>query len=517
MIGPESDSVREPPSAWLWPMGPALMLALAFFGVFLWIVLHRLVHPFELEWMEGGSLQHLIRILAGQSLYPAPSIDFVPYPYPPFYYYAAIPLTKLVGANLLALRLVSVIATLASAGLLYALVRHETRRWDLGIIAAGLFLATYRISGAYMDVGRIDSLFVALVLGGVYLLRVRDDSLGLVFAGVLAFLATMTKQTGLAVFAPLFFWCLYRDWLAPGHGAAGYRRSICFVGSCLGLVSIAAVLISRGENAHFFFYILGAQSGHEIRWPMLITFFWKDLFLAVPLAVVAAVIWIRRAEDRLGVLFYSAYFVGTVIACIVPRIKVGGAMNNLIPLHAALVLVLGVALGAVLQRERGRSWTAPLAALCLVGQFAWLGFDPRIALPRPDDAEAGTRLVGKLATMDGEILIPAQGYLAGLAGKRVYAHQMPVDDLANSGLPGAEALRAEFREAIAGRRFDAIIDSTSGFLEQYPDDQVLKQHYKLTGPAFNEPYSLIPRSGWQVSPGLVWTPREDASQTPRSQ
>ncbi|MBW2726051.1 MAG: DUF2029 domain-containing protein [Deltaproteobacteria bacterium] len=122
-------------------------------------------------------MQHLVRILSGEVLYASPSIDFVPYPYPPFYYYAAIPFTSLVGVNLLALRLVSLLATLASAAILFALVRHETRRWDLGVVAAGLFVATYRISGAYMDVGRIDSLFVALVLGGVYLLRVRDDSL----------------------------------------------------------------------------------------------------------------------------------------------------------------------------------------------------------------------------------------------------------------------------------------------------------------------------------------------------
>ena len=103
------------------------------------------------------------------ALYGAPSIDFVAYPYPPFYYYAAIPLTSLVGVNLLALRLVSLLATLATALIIYALVRHETRRRDLAFVSAGLFFATYRISGAYMDVARIDSLdaaFYADALGG---------------------------------------------------------------------------------------------------------------------------------------------------------------------------------------------------------------------------------------------------------------------------------------------------------------------------------------------------------------
>lgn len=498
-------------------MGPALLLALISFGVFFWITAQRVSYPFEIEWMEGGSLQHLTRILSGQALYAAPSIDFVPYPYPPFYYYAAIPIANLTGVNLLSLRLLSLLATVATAVTLYALVRHETQRWEIGVIAAGLFIATYRASGAYMDVGRIDSLFVALVLGGVYALRVRDDSTGLVLAGVLVFLASMTKQTGLVLFGPLFLWCFYRDWIAGGHGAARYRRTICFVGATLGLVLIGTFLLSRGENSHFFFYVLGAQSGHAIRWPMVPAFFWNDLFLAVPLGVFAAAIWIWRSEDKLGVLFYVAYLIGTVVACIVPRIKVGGAMNNLIPLHACLVLLTGVALGKILRLEGHRRWVAPVAALALVLQFAWLGFDPRIALPRRGDAAAGMRFVKQLAVIRGEVLIPAHGYLAGLVGKRVYAHQMPVDDLANSGLPGSEALRGEFSDAIAEQRFAVIIDSTSHFLEHYPDDHVLKEHYRVSGPVFEHGGDLVPRSGWQVGPGLVWVPRDEVSQPTLSQ
>ncbi len=492
-------------------MGVPLLMTVASLGVFLWVTIQRVLHPFELEWMEGGSLQHLSRILSGQALYAAPSIDFVPYPYPPFYYLAAVPVASLVGVNLLSLRLVSLLATVASAVILCALVRRETQRWELGIITAGLFVATYRISGAYMDVARIDSLFVALILGAVYLLRVRDDSRGLVLAAGLVFLASMTKQTGLAVFGPLFLWSFYRDWTAAGSGASRYRRTVCLVGTTFVLVVFGTLLFSRGENSHFLFYVLGAQSGHAIRWPMVPYFFWKDLFLAVPLAVFAGVIWAWRSEDRLGVLFYLAYFTGTVVACIVPRIKVGGAMNNLIPLHACLVLLLGIALGALLNREGHRPWVMPLAVASLVVQFAWLSFDPRLALPRPGDAAAGRRFVKRLTTIEGEVLIPAHGYLAGLAGKRIYAHQMPVDDLANSGLPGSESLREEFREAIAARRFDVIVDSGTRFLEHYPDDSVLEQHYRMSGPVFSRRGELVPRSGSQIGPGRVWVRRDGPS------
>jgi hypothetical protein len=519
----ESQAVCEHRRSWIWPFGPSLILALVSFGVFAWITLQRVQHPFELEWMEGGSLQHLIRLLAGEALYPAPSIEFIPFPYPPLYYYAAIPVASVLGVNLLSLRVVSLLATLATALLIHRLVRYETRRWEFGVIGAGLFFATYRASGAYMDVGRLDALFVFWIVGCVATLRIRDDFIGTVLAGVLVSLATLTKQTGIALFFPLAFWCVYRDWTAVVVSGFRYRRSIAFVVTTLGLISFASLLLSHGENSHFFVYMLGTQSGHEIRWSLLPYFFWNDMVVALPLSVVAGVAAIVRSRsakesaDQLGLFFYLAYLAGSVLIWIVPRVKVGGAMNNLIPLHACLVLILGASIGALLKHtSRRRVFESSVAALMLV-QFAWLGFDPRIALPKPGDVAAGKRLVEKLASVEGEVLIPANGYLAGLAGKRAFAHQMPVDDLANSGLSEGAVLRDAFSDAIASRRFEMIIDSTSRFLEHFPNDRVLEENYRIAGPVFGHRGDLTPRSGWQIGPGVVWVPREERAQRTRDQ
>jgi hypothetical protein len=221
--GEEPGIERDAKPSTSWALGPVVALAIVAANVVFWATFQRAFHPFELEWMEGGALQHLNRVIEGLPLYPAPSIDFVPYPYPPFYYYLALPFTKLTGASLLTLRLVSQLATLASCLAIFAIVRHESRRWDLGVVCAGLFVATYRVSGAYMDVGRIDSVFVALVLAGIYFLRTRDDVLGLVVAGGFAFLATLTKQTGLAIFGPLMLWCLF---FSHFQGCARSRFSV---------------------------------------------------------------------------------------------------------------------------------------------------------------------------------------------------------------------------------------------------------------------------------------------------
>ena len=45
----------------------------------------RVGYPYDLEWMEGGMLVHGHRVLNGEGLYVPPSLDFIPYIYPPLY------------------------------------------------------------------------------------------------------------------------------------------------------------------------------------------------------------------------------------------------------------------------------------------------------------------------------------------------------------------------------------------------------------------------------------------------
>jgi len=56
------------------PISLAMMFGLFFF----FIVSSRVSYPYSLEWMEGGHLIQVDRLLSQQSLYEAPSIDYVP-------------------------------------------------------------------------------------------------------------------------------------------------------------------------------------------------------------------------------------------------------------------------------------------------------------------------------------------------------------------------------------------------------------------------------------------------------
>ena len=65
--------------------------------VYLVIVCSRIAYPYELEWMEGGSVDHVRRILAGQPLYIRPSLSFTPFIYTPLYFYVSAAVAKCIG------------------------------------------------------------------------------------------------------------------------------------------------------------------------------------------------------------------------------------------------------------------------------------------------------------------------------------------------------------------------------------------------------------------------------------
>ena len=134
----------------------------------------------------------------------SPSLHFTPWPYTPLYFWVSAGVAELTGIGFTPLRLVWFAASLAVLWLLYRMVADESSDRVAGIVAVGVFAATFRLSGAWADIGRVDSLFLALTLRALQSHascgdNVRDG----VIVGVLFFLSFFTKQDGLLV-APQF-------------------------------------------------------------------------------------------------------------------------------------------------------------------------------------------------------------------------------------------------------------------------------------------------------------------------
>jgi hypothetical protein len=136
------------------PMRPCMTTAIrtgvcAAFALFAVVALAvsaaRIPYPFELEWMEGGSLIQVQRLLAGQGIYVAPTFEFVAHPYGPVYYWLAAVVAAVAGPGFWPLRLLSYLASVGSLAALIAIFRARTFRVDAAVVAACLFAATNRL------------------------------------------------------------------------------------------------------------------------------------------------------------------------------------------------------------------------------------------------------------------------------------------------------------------------------------------------------------------------------------
>jgi hypothetical protein len=479
-----------------------LLAALAFVVSYVCIALLRIDYPFEIEWMEGGSRGHVARILSGEALYGPPTLAFTPFIYTPLYFQVTAWLVPVFGEGFLALRFVSWFASLGCFALVAAFVLGETRNRVAALLAMGVFAATYRISGAWFDIARVDSLFLLFTLAALFSLRFGRGGYAGVFAGALAACAFFTKQTALPIFGA-FALILF------------VQRDAKWIGffACFGaLALIGGLVLNLASDGWFFYYAFELPGQHSARWNMVGQFWCRDVLGRLPVVSAAAIAFFalgrgRRSDSHWP--FYACLALGTFAASMFSRVHSGGYVNVLMPAHAALAILFGLAVAFLAghsPRQR-RPWL-PFAiyALCLV-QFAMLRYDVRAQIPSEQDRLAGERVVEIIRSFEGEVLVPAHGYMPALAGKASSSQWMAIKDIrrGNAG-PLAKRLDREIRAAVLSQRYAAIIvDARDWFPEE------LESAYQLREELFDDLATFRPRTGANMRPERLYVPRQPAS------
>lgn len=469
------------------------------------LALSRLLYPYELEWMEGAVVDHVRRLLAGQPLYVEPSLEFTSFIYPPLFYYLAAPVSLLTGIGFFPLRLVSVAASAGCLIVIYRFARRETGSARLGLVSAGLYAACFELGGGWLDVARIDCLFVFLLLLGAYLLRFHKGAGAAAAASGVFALAALTKQPALLVAAASALFCFLFRGVRPG---AAFAAAFVFV---FGGATAALHLSSDGWYGYYLFE-LPAQ--HPV-FPVMLTRFWThDLGYALPVVVVTLIghlfsglraLRALSSEERDALLFRLFFLAAMLGAAWSSRLHFGGASNVLLPALAALALCWG----AALQRPLPRFWRQPrtgsgsrkrgdgeippsdtrirlgVNALALL-QLGWLFYNPTDYIPTAADRRAGEQFVRALARFPGEVYTPEHGYLPALAGKRTYSHCLVLWDVLRADNNRIKRnLRKEIERAFCEQRFDAVVLHLPGLVDPFIMKQI-EIYYRYRGP-------LLPR------------------------
>jgi len=501
----EDDIAVVPDAAHWWPrlsVRTALAAAsCAFLLLYVVIALLRLRHPYEVEWIEGGMVNHVAWLRDGHQLYGPPSLTFTPDIYTPLYFYVAAALSFVTGINFFTLRLVSFVASLALFLAVGKLARRETNDRLSALVAAGLLAACYRIGGAWLDIAREDTLCLALLFWGLVVARDARNAKRGVLAGALLSLAFLTKQVALlpALGIGLFL-------LVARRGRTTFVSYALTIG-----VGIAgtSVVFDRLTDGWYGFYVWDLPAHHEIVGREYTHFFTRDLLLPLAFAIVVGLagLWVLRRRSREAVWFHVVVGGALVAAAYSARLHSGGYDNVLLPAYAEIAVLFGIGVQRVLELPR-RTWLGFLAAAACLLQFAHLVYSPTTQMPTSADQRAGDATIEALRNLPQPVYMPGHPWYLEMAGLPPGAQSAAIGDVLRADVKGTgKAMAQELWTLVEQQRFASIVvDSGTGF-SYLPDN--LCRYYRPVRPLTPTGDVVYPRTGTMTGPAEVWLPRTE--------
>jgi hypothetical protein len=463
---------RAPSLARLLLYAAAIAAALRL-AVFLCVALGRLTFPWEVEFLEGLTIDYAWTLLHGGNIYAPPSAHFAPNWYPPLHYLLSLPALWLGDWSLAAARSVSI------ASILLALVAGGLRLRRLGASWAGVFLfvaallSFYPRSDYWYDVARVDASATLLAFLGVLALADPSPGRRRVFAaGVLLALSVFAKQTNVAVAAgAVLALALERDRARLRQLLAAMLATALPLGVLL-LAAFGrdALIIVTQPRGHYF----------ALRWiRVFVLFAWP-----LPLLAAAAFYGRRLAGEgatravlgRVLVVAAPAFLMGLVTMC-----KLGGQLNSSMPTIFLLAFALGLATDALVADARGRA--VFLAATLLVAALPpWDYLD---WIPSAGDRREADEILADMRAEPGPFLAYNASFVSTQMRGDMYPYWDRLYDWAggqNKATPFAPdpaRYPQDFLRLIRERRFSAVYTNASDYLRD-PVYQAIGESYVAT-------------------------------------
>lgn len=413
--------------------------------------------------------------------------------------------------------------------------------------AAVVFLGTFPDSGAFFDLVRPDALAMGFAAWALVLAAERWRG-ATVAAGLLLAAAFLCKHNSAAFGLPIAVGLFARD---------GWRGAARFAVASAG----PALLFTAGQqvtsDGHFLQYLVEVPASHPQHLDRILPGLPRELGNALPVAVATiggwwllrpgarAPAWVAGAGSLVGVglatgvhlaaplpgellhvpAALGAWGLGALVVAAPVWVRVGspgwrwwygaatgavalavagmmrshhgGYLNVYLPLHWVVACGFGLVLGALWTADR-RGLASLLAAAELLYGAGTLDADA--LSPRPDDLEAGARVVRAVRDARGPVLSPVAAWIPVQAGHPPSLHQIAVWDLIVAGGPYEREVTSVQR-AIEDRYWGAVVEGSRPF--NYPLDGA----YQVERPISERDDVLMPRSGWPVRPVRVLAPR----------
>lgn len=455
----------------------------------------RVGAPFDLEWMEGGTLITGLRASQGLPFYTEPGLDYVPFIYPPLYAWILGALAHVAPLGYALGRSVSIVCAVLASGALAFAAWREGARPALALACAGLFWSCYAEGGTFYDLVRTDALAIAL-LGWALALSRGESKAETIAGGLVLAVAFAAKHHAAAFGIPIALGLWLRD---------GWRRAALFAVASAVPALLFTIAMQVASGGLFLTYLLEVPAHHGMAMDRLLPNVKNgrvygaqaELFRALPLATVAGLLFAKWWPNRAYWLGVS--LTGLLVASLM-RGHQGGFLNVLIPtmwIQSIFPALVHGALDRVPRLANWRAWAPHLAAV-LAGVQLWQGQDDLSRyVPRPGDAANAARLVEELRALPEPMLVPHAPWLPVLAGKQPSLALIALWDIDHNGGPFKADVR-KVKKAIAAKRWKTVVtpDADLGY--------GLADHYVVAKRIASGPPT---RTGWNVRLRRVWAPK----------
>lgn len=473
--------MKKPPDSRFQRISNLLLFAISAIPVlfFVFVISQRILLPVTFEWGEGAGLNQIQRILGGKALFVEPTIDFSALVYTPVYYYLSAALSFFIKPVLLAARLFSLLCALATAAILYRLVKTRTDNPLAGWFSLALFFSCYYLSDGYFDLARVDALYVFLAVAAFYIFLNSTTQLDYFLAGIVVVIGFFTKQSAVLVFLPLAIYLLRFHWK---------RTWILLPVIVLGIL-IPVWVLNQFSNGWFGYYIFELPREHGFSPLAAVNFWLGDLLRYLGIALGFSAVYMifspacqkevaavdsqqkygklgkpdkQQVSDALITILFAS---GAVITSWLTRSANGGGANNVMLAYTAVALLFGLGIGRaqsfVNKKDENVLRFQLLITLMIAIQFLGLIYNPFDLIPTHDEISANAALMEEIRDADGPVLIPYRSNLAIDVGKASQIHAVNLFELTGYFLgefrPEGREILSQVQQNICDQTYSMII------------------------------------------------------------
>jgi len=447
--------------------------------LFAFVVSQRTFLPMTLEWGEGAGLNQIHRIYDGKALFVKPSIEYSALVYTPIYYYLSAAMSYLIKPALLAARFISLLCTIATAAVLYRLVKTRTDDPLAGWFSLALYFSCYYISDGYFDLARVDALYVFIVLAAFCIFLNSKTKVDYFFAGVMIAIGFFVKQSALIVFLPLTVYLLKANW----------KRTWILLPVVTLAILIPVIVLNQITDGWFGYYTFELPSEHGFSLLAAMNFWLGDLMRYLGIALGFSAVYVifsvaslkelgavgsRQDSEKYGnsdrqvggdalpaVLFTS----GAVVASWLTRSTNGGGANNVMLAYSAVALMFGLGINRaqsfVNMQDENAVRIQLLIAVMVAIQFLSLIYNPFKLIPTQGEITANESLVEEIRAANGPVLIPYRSNLSQETGKASQIHAVNLFELTGYFLgelrPEGRMILSQIQQNVCDQTYSMII------------------------------------------------------------